>query len=273
MHRVIHRVPLLALLLLFPMVDEARGQQPIGFDERPNLKLVTPVFTNADLTRLTETLDALLSSDASHGTIDLTLWHFARRLQSGRLSPAQEETVLAHLDGVARRYPLHADAAAGARLMVRQLTVGKVAPDIVGVDLAGAPLRLSDHRGRVVVLIFGAEWCGICRTMYPYERLMLELYRNWPLDVLGVETGSSPEARLEMRSREGLTYRAWWDGPSEDDRGTIRSAWNAVGVPTVYLLDGDGVIRFVDLRYEDLLKGVRQLLAEHTTVSKTATVE
>jgi hypothetical protein len=89
-----------------------------------------------------------------------------------------------------------------------------------------------------------------------------------------VETGSSPQAVRELRAKERLTYRAWWDAPSDDDHGAIASAWNAAGVPTVYLIDEDGVIRFVDLRYEDLLKGVRQLLAEHTpSAPRTASNE
>jgi peroxiredoxin len=193
------------------------------------------------------------------------------------MTAAQERRVLAHLDGVGRSYPAQAEAVGRAQQMIRRLTVGKMAPEIVGVDLEGVPLRLTDYRGRVVVLIFGAEWCGICRTLYPYERLMLELYENWPLEVLGVETGSSPEAVRTLRAKERLTYRAWWDAPSETGEGPIAEAWNAAGVPTVYLIDEDGIIRFVDLRYEDLLKGVRQLLAEHTppatrTVSTADTV-
>ena len=40
----------------------------------------------------------------------------------------------------------------------------------------------------------------------------------------------------------------------------IASAWNVVGWPASYVIDGDGVIRFVDLRDEDLLKAVRQLV-------------
>jgi peroxiredoxin len=272
MHRVVRRsLLLLPLLCLSGTVDVAYAQQQaISFDERPSLKIVAPAFADADITRLTATLDALLASKES-ATKTLTLWNFARQLQAGRLTPAQEKTVLAHLDTVAKSHPAESEAVSRARYMVSKLTIGKVAPEIVGVDLSGAPLRLSDHRGKVVVLIFGAEWCGICRTMYPYERLMLELYKNWPLEVLGVETGSSARALQDLRAREGLTYRAWWDAPSETDHGAIAAEWNAAGVPTVYLIDENGVIRFVDLRYEDLLKGVRQLLAEHTEpLSRTA---
>ena len=40
------------------------------------------------------------------------------------------------------------------------LKVGKVAPEIVGEDLDGKPLKLSDHRGKVVVVCFWATWCA-----------------------------------------------------------------------------------------------------------------
>jgi thiol-disulfide isomerase/thioredoxin len=124
------------------------------------------------------------------------------------------------------------------------------------------PFTLSDHRGQVVVLTFSAEWCGICRTLYPYERLLQELYERWPLALLAVETGSTPASAKTAREAQGLRYRAWWDEPRDDGQGAIASAWRISGLPAVYVLDARGVIRFVDLREEDLLKGVRQLLAE-----------
>jgi hypothetical protein len=42
------------------------------------------------------------------------------------------------------------------------------------------------------------------------------------------------------------------------------------GYPSIYVLDGDGVIRFVDLRYEDLLKAVRQLVNEDVAATTVA---
>src|SRR5262249_24220295 len=148
-----------------------------------------------------------------------------------------------------------------ARYMVTSLTIGKVAPDIVGEDLDGTPLKLSDYRGKVVLLVFSGDWCGICRTQYPYERLLLELYQAWPFAIVGVDSGSSVDAARQNHIDQHLAYRSWWDG-AQSTPGSIASAWNVQGWPTAYLLDADGVIRFVDLRDEDLLKGVRQLLLE-----------
>ncbi len=53
----------------------------------------------------------------------------------------------------------------------RELAVGKPAPEIEATDLDGRAFRLSEYRGRVVVLDFGSHfYCGACRQMYPQMR-------------------------------------------------------------------------------------------------------
>jgi len=148
------------------------------------------------------------------------------------------------------------------QLTISALTVGKVAPEIVGKDLQGVTLRLSSYRGKVVVLSFSAEWCGICRTIFPYERFMLDAYKNWPFAILGIETGADPATNRRVKVDERLSFPSWWDASDADDgsTGPISTAWGIAGFPAVYVLDTRGVIRFVNPRDEDLLKGVRQLL-------------
>jgi peroxiredoxin len=145
--------------------------------------------------------------------------------------------------------------------MIRDLTVGKAAPPISGTDLDGRSFSLADYRNNVVVLIFSAEWCGICRAQAPYERFLLDRYANWPVAVLGVETGSSRDTARRAQATDPRSNRAWWDAPrAGDSNGPIANAWNVIGWPATYVIDGDGVIRFVDVRDEDLLKAVRQLV-------------
>ena len=50
------------------------------------------------------------------------------------------------------------------------LAVGKPAPEIEGVDVDGKPLKLSDYKGKVVVLVFWGSWCGPCMAQVPHER-------------------------------------------------------------------------------------------------------
>jgi peroxiredoxin len=246
----------------------ALAQDPIGFFERPGFTIEASPFSDREVSSLLTTLDALLGekdADTGRTGTERHLADFIRQLQRGRLAPAQEMRVTRHLDALAVARPADGAAIAAARRVVKTLLPGKVAPDIVGPDLDGQTFRLSDHRGKVVVLLFSAEWCGICKTLNPYERLMQDLYKNWPFSILSVETGSSQAAIKQRKAEESLRYRSWWDARSETGgRGSIASAWDVAGYPAIYVLDGNGVIRFVDLRYEDLLKAVRQLVSERT---------
>jgi len=252
-----------AALVLWPALAEARQAPALGAPAaRP---LVVPEFGDRDVAELLAALDtAILGSQPalSPEEAGYTLWTFIRRLQTGRMTASQESSVIEHLAAIGRANAEYRPPVEQASFMVRALTVGKTAPETTGVDLNGSAFSLGDYRGRVVVLAFSAEWCGICRSQYPYYRLMQELYANWPLVILGVEAGAR-ETVSRLKSQHGLTYRSWWDGTeTEGTRGPIASTWNVHGWPTTYVLDANGVVRFVDLRDEDLLKGVRQLLAE-----------
>jgi peroxiredoxin len=152
-------------------------------------------------------------------------------------------------------------AKAVAGRVVNALTVGKKAPEIAGADLDGRPMRLTDFQGRVVLLVFSGDWCGICRSEYPYERFLQELYRNWPFAIVSVNSDPDVASAKRAMAANGLMFRSWWDGAASAS-GTIATAWGVDGWPTTYLIDANGTIRFVDLRSEDLLKGVKQLLAE-----------
>ena len=272
-----HRPAIHILLATLTLASAAPAfaQEPIAFFERPSLTIDSQPFSDREVSGLLTTLDALLAEETAQKDAAVqkanTEKHFAefvRLLQRGRLAPAQELRVTRHLDALAMARPNDSPVIAGVRRMVTTLLPGKVAPDIIGPDLDGQPFRLSDHRGKVVVLLFSAEWCGICRTLNPYERLMQELYKNWPFSILSVETGSSPAVMKHRKAEESLRYRSWWDArPESGGRGPIASDWNVAGYPAIYVLDANGVIRFVDVRYEDLLKAVRQLVNERATVA------
>jgi peroxiredoxin len=186
---------------------------------------------------------------------------FTERLQFGTLSPEQEARVLDHFSALATRYPKDAPILDRGQRLIRRLGVWKVAPEITGRDLDGVPFKLSDYRGRVVVLTFSGEWCAACRGDYPFQRLLLELYKDRPFVLLGVNSDRDPRSAKQSKLDHGLAYRTWWDGGgSKSTEGPIAKAWSVTGWPTVYVLDDRGVIRFANLRQEDLLIGVRQLM-------------
>ena len=249
---------------------EAQAQSYSAFGFKPAAELAVPGFSDAELGTLLATLDRLAATQAD------SLWQFGRRLQTGRLSSSQETRVLAHLDGLGRKQPGLKTAIAATRRVVQQLMAGKPAPEIIGADLDGKPFKLSDYRGKVVTLVFSSEWCAICKTLAPYERFLLRRYERWPFALLSVQTGSNREtARAEFKA-DHLAHRSWWDATPPDGgndagkNGPIAESWNVIGWPATYVIDGAGIIRFVNVRDEELLKAVRQLVDEQVVLDDKA---
>jgi len=91
---------------------------------------------------------------------------------------------------------------------------------------------------------------------------MLELYKNKPFALVGVNSDADLEVARKGKVDSNLPYRSWWDGYAEKNTsGPIAMAWGVTGWPTIYLLDKEGVIQFAGLRQEDLLKAVSQLMS------------
>jgi RNA polymerase sigma factor (sigma-70 family) len=140
---------------------------------------------------------------------------------------------------------------------LRQLIPGEPAPEIEGRDSEGKPFKLSDYRGKVVVLCFSGNWCGPCRAMYPQERKLADRLKNQPFAMLGVNTDNDLTTLRKSVSEGEITWRCWWDG---GQTGPIVTRWGVQGFPSVYVLDKAGVIRFVHVQGDELDKAVDSLL-------------
>src|ERR1700733_8147987 len=231
----------LALVLCRPLVA-----QQGTFGVRPTFDLTVPTFSDRDVADFETGFNTWLTGPRDPINGMAAFWDFARGLQAGRLTPEQETRVMQVLGDAGRAHPADATTIDELRHMVGALTVGKAAPEIDGRDLDGVEFRLSDYRGKVVVLVFSGQWCGICRSQYPYEKLLTELYHAWPFAIVSVNSDLDRAVAKQALTKEGLTYRAWWDGYLADNTaGPIASAWNITGWPTVYVLDGQGTIRFI----------------------------
>jgi thiol-disulfide isomerase/thioredoxin len=135
-----------------------------------------------------------------------------------------------------------ADRARGRLFAIRNLGIGRVAPDIVGEDLDGKPMKLSDFKGKVVVLNFWATWCGPCMALVPRERSLVERLKGRPFALIGVDGDEDKIGAKRVAQQEGMTWRSFWDGgPAQ---GPIITRWGIHSWPTIYVIDHEGVIRF-----------------------------
>jgi hypothetical protein len=98
--------------------------------------------------------------------------------------------------------------------------------------------------------------------MYARERSLVKKLADKPFVLLGVNSDDEREKVKTVIEKEQMTWRSWWDGGSTD--GPISTAYNVFAWPTIYVLDHEGVIRYIniDLHEEKLEDTIDGLLAE-----------
>ena len=151
------------------------------------------------------------------------------------------------------------ELARGELFRLRNLSVGRVAPELEGEDMEGRKLKLSDSRGKVVALVFWATWCGPCMGMVPHERELVKRLEGKPFVLLGVNGDDDREAVKTVMARERMTWRSWWNGGKS---GSIVLKWGISSWPTVYILDTKGVIRYENVRFEMMDQAIDRLVQE-----------
>jgi peroxiredoxin len=116
--------------------------------------------------------------------------------------------------------------------------IGNLAPEVVGEDIDGKPIRLSDYRGKVVLLDFWGTWCPPCRAMIPHEREMIETkYKDRPFVILGVAQDSAETLKEFLK-----TNPMPWPNIVDQNR-IVEKQWGVHQLPTLVLIDHKGVIR------------------------------
>jgi hypothetical protein len=94
--------------------------------------------------------------------------------------------------------------------------------------------------------------------MLPGEKALVERLKNKPFALLGINT-DPPETFRQRAPKEGVGWRNVLEGQGG---GALVRAWGVSMFPTIYVLDGKGVIRFMNVRGEEMDRAVDSLLEE-----------
>lgn len=136
---------------------------------------------------------------------------------------------------------------------------GNVAPDFELVKLSGETIKLSDYKGKKVMLNFWASWCGPCRAEMPDMQELHEEGRE-DLVILAVNathTEQSESGPANFVSEYGLTFPILID-----EAGRVNETYQVIALPTTYFIDSEGKIadKFTGtLSYEQMLNGISKL--------------
>lgn len=141
--------------------------------------------------------------------------------------------------------------------ITRPLALGKVAPDISLLSPEGKELTLSTYRGKWVLIDFWASWCGPCRRENPFVKQVYAEYKSKGLEIYGVSLDENPEKWKEAIAQDGIPWLQVLD-----NTGQFAQTYQVVSIPTTILLDPEGKIIAKNLRGENLVRKLEEVMKE-----------
>ncbi len=141
------------------------------------------------------------------------------------------------------------------------LLAGMEAPDIALPDRNGETRRLSDLRGKVVLIDFWASWCRPCRMENPNVVRLYQQYHNNGFEIFSVSLDNNREAWLKAITDDHLN----WTNHVSDLRGWSSAGGKLYGIqsiPSTVLVGPDGKILARNLRGQELENKLKEIFGE-----------
>jgi peroxiredoxin len=120
----------------------------------------------------------------------------------------------------------------------------KPAPAFTAKTPDGKDISLADFKGKVVLLDVWATWCGPCMQAIPQVQRVSEHFKDQPVAVVGINR-DKPSDDVNTKVRKALDRKAITFFQAMDQSGGIAKSLGVSALPTMFILDKEGVIRYV----------------------------
>jgi len=123
--------------------------------------------------------------------------------------------------------------------------VKQVAPDFTLASNTGSNIRLKDLRGKVVMINFWATWCAPCRKELPLLNILYNKYKSKGFVLLGVNIDDRSTLAKKMLKELKINFPVLFD-----HNQATSEAYDLQAMPSTFILDKNGVIRFSHYGYK-----------------------
>lgn len=138
--------------------------------------------------------------------------------------------------------------------------VGMAAPEFSIKGMDGKMINLKDYRGKYVLIDFWASWCGPCLKEMPnVSKLYNETKRN-KFDIIGISIDSKDKEEAWKKSVKDFNMKWVQACDFETWFGPVARKYDVQAIPRTILVDPKGNVAGIDLRGEELIKKVKELL-------------
>jgi peroxiredoxin len=132
-----------------------------------------------------------------------------------------------------------ASSAMAERQLLTALDEMPYAPDFELRDIDEVSYRLSDYRGKVVIVNFWATWCPPCREEMPSMQRAWEILKPEGVLMLGVNVGESQDTVFTFPANYPVEFPLLLD-----IEGSVVKAWPVKGLPTTFVVDPQGRLAY-----------------------------
>jgi peroxiredoxin len=116
--------------------------------------------------------------------------------------------------------------------------VGSIAPDFELDNLVGENIKLSELRGKIVLINFWATWCEPCKIEMPFFETLYQ-DQNTEVEILAVNFDEPPQQVQQFADEFELSFPVLLDPGAE-----VQKLYRVIGYPTTFVVDEEGIVAF-----------------------------
>ncbi len=133
---------------------------------------------------------------------------------------------------------------------LEEMKANETAPDFDLVDLDGKKVKLSELKGKTVILDFWATWCGPCRTSFPAMQQLVDYYKPNPdvvflfIDTFEGKTGVTTLDKMQAGAKKTMAEKNFSFHVVSDLGDEVAKKYKVTGIPAKFVIDKNGMIRY-----------------------------
>ncbi len=139
--------------------------------------------------------------------------------------------------------------------VTRQMPHKIIAPDFKLLGISGKVWRMSEHRGKVILLDFTTTWCPYCLKDIPFLKKIYAKYKDQGLEFVSINIQESQKKVVSFAEKHSIPYPVLLDPD-----GTAGMSYGVRGFPTKVLIDRDGTLICWMCNNDTLEKYLQKLL-------------